>query len=59
MKIERKFTTEATGAYGAMAFAITTSEIKISVVIDEKHMELAVNALHKAFGLDKANIESE
>ncbi len=28
MKIQRKFTTEATGAYGAMAFAITTSEIR-------------------------------
>ncbi len=28
MKIERKFTTEATGAYGALAFAITTSEIR-------------------------------
>ena len=28
MKIERKFTTEATGAYGAMAFATTTSEIR-------------------------------
>ncbi len=28
MKIERKFTTEATGAYGTMAFAITTSEIR-------------------------------
>ena len=28
MKIERKFTTEATGAYGAMTFAITTSEIR-------------------------------
>ena len=38
---------------------VSTSEIKISVVIDEKHMELAVNALHKAFGLDKADIESE
>lgn len=32
---------------------ITTSEIKISVVIDEKYMELAVRALHSAFGLDK------
>jgi aspartate kinase len=31
---------------------ITTSEIKTSVVIDEKYMELAVRALHKAFGLD-------
>ena len=28
MKIERKFTTEATGAYGTMSFAITTSEIR-------------------------------
>ena len=28
MKIERKFTTEATGAYGAMDFTITTSEIR-------------------------------
>jgi len=28
MKIERKFTTEATGAYGTMAFATTTSEIR-------------------------------
>ena len=33
---------------------ITTSEIKTSVVIDEKYMELAVRALHKAFGLDEA-----
>ncbi len=32
---------------------ISTSEIKISVVIDEKYMELAVRALHKAFDLDQ------
>ena len=32
---------------------ISTSEIKISVVIDEKYMELAVRALHRAFGLDQ------
>jgi aspartate kinase len=32
---------------------ISTSEIKTSVVIDEKYMELAVRALHKAFGLDE------
>ena len=32
---------------------ISTSEIKISVVIDEKYMELAVRALHKAFELDQ------
>jgi aspartate kinase len=32
---------------------ISTSEIKISIVISEKQMELAVRALHKAFGLDQ------
>ncbi len=32
---------------------ITTSEIKTSVVIDEKYMELAVRALHKAFDLEQ------
>jgi len=32
---------------------ISTSEIKISVVIDEKYLELGVRALHNAFGLDK------
>ena len=32
---------------------ISTSEIKISVLIDEKYLELAVRALHKAFGLDQ------
>jgi aspartate kinase len=34
---------------------ITTSEIKTSVVIDEKYMELAVRALHNAFDLDQAS----
>jgi aspartate kinase len=33
---------------------ISTSEIKISVVVEDKYMELAVRALHKAFGLDLA-----
>ena len=33
---------------------ISTSEIKISVVIDEKYLELAVRVLHRAFELDKA-----
>jgi aspartate kinase len=33
---------------------ISTSEIKISVLIDEKYMELAVRVLHKAFDLEKA-----
>lgn len=33
---------------------IATSEIKISVVVDEKYMELAVRVLHKAFDLEQA-----
>ena len=33
---------------------ITSSEIRISVAIDEKHLERAVRALHKAYGLDVA-----
>ncbi|XZG71143.1 aspartate kinase [Chitinibacteraceae bacterium HSL-7] len=33
---------------------ISTSEIKISVIVDEKYLELAVRVLHKAFGLDQA-----
>ncbi|MEQ9107205.1 MAG: aspartate kinase [Limnobacter sp.] len=32
---------------------ISTSEIKVSVLIDDKYMELAVRALHKAFDLEK------
>ena len=33
---------------------ISTSEIKISVVVEEKYLELGVRTLHTAFGLDKA-----
>ena len=33
---------------------ISTSEIKISVVVEEKYLELAVRALHKAFDLDNS-----
>jgi aspartate kinase len=36
---------------------ISTSEIKISVVIEEKYTELAVRVLHEVFGLDKATAE--
>jgi aspartate kinase len=36
---------------------ISTSEIKISVVVDEKYMELAVRALHAAFKLDQGSQE--
>ncbi len=39
---------------GVNIMMISTSEIKISCVIDEKYMELAMRALHAAFGLDRA-----
>jgi aspartate kinase len=39
--------------------AITTSEIKLSCVIEAKYGQLAVQALHKAFGLDKEEVEEE
>ncbi|WP_455377093.1 aspartate kinase [Petrachloros mirabilis] len=38
---------------GVNIMMISTSEIKISCVIDEKYMELAMRALHTAFGLDQ------
>ncbi|GGO84739.1 aspartokinase [Marinobacterium nitratireducens] len=38
---------------------ISTSEIKVSVVIAEKYLELAVRGLHSAFELDKADTVSE
>jgi aspartate kinase len=34
---------------------ISTSEIKISVVIAERYLELAVRAVHAAFGLDEVS----
>jgi len=39
---------------GVNIMMISTSEIKISCVIDEKYLELAMRALHTAFGLDRA-----
>ena len=42
------------GSEGINIQMISTSEIKISVVIEEKYLELAVRVLHKAFGLDKS-----
>lgn len=38
---------------------ITTSEIKISVIIDEKYLELAVRGLHAAFDMDKEPVEQK
>jgi aspartate kinase len=38
---------------------ISTSEIKISCIIDSKYTELAVRALHDAFELDKPTVAEE
>jgi len=40
-------------AEGVNIQMITTSEIKITVVVEEKYIELAVRSLHTAFGLDQ------
>ncbi|EON90957.1 aspartate kinase [Marinobacter lipolyticus SM19] len=48
---------EALSHEGINIQMISTSEIKISVVIDEKYLELAVRALHSAFELDKSGVE--
>ena len=44
---------ESLSAEGINIQMISTSEIKTSVVIDEKYLELAVRALHKAFDLEQ------
>ena len=44
----------ALAAEGVNIKVITTSEIKVSVLIDRKYMELAVQSLHAAFGLETA-----
>jgi aspartate kinase len=43
---------EVLGAEGINIEMISTSEIKVSVVIAEEAMERAIRALHRAFGLD-------
>lgn len=42
---------------GINIMMISTSEIKISCVVEEKYMELAMRALHQEFGLDAAGIK--
>lgn len=49
---------EALSNEGINIRMISTSEIKVSVVIDEKYLELAVRALHSAFDLQKAETEA-
>lgn len=50
---------EALAAEGINIQIISTSEIKISVVIQEKYLELAVRALHSTFGLGQEHIQPE
>ena len=50
---------EVLGQEGVNIEAISTSEIKVSLVIAEKYLELAVRALHAAFELDQEPTESE
>ena len=49
---------EALAAESINIQMISTSEIKISVVVDEKYMELGVRALHSAFGLNEAAVQA-
>jgi aspartate kinase len=49
----------ALAAEGINIQMISTSEIKTSVVVDEKYMELAVRVLHRTFELDKAPTEEK
>jgi aspartate kinase len=46
---------QALAAEGINIQMISTSEIKVSVVVDEKYLELGVRALHTAFGLERAS----
>ncbi len=48
---------EVLGKEGINIQLISTSEIKVSVVMDEKYLELGVRALHEAFELHKAPVE--
>ncbi|PRB80491.1 aspartate kinase [Pseudomonas sp. MYb185] len=50
---------EALAQHGINILMISTSEIKISVVIDEKYLELAVRTLHSAFELDAPAEEAD
>lgn len=49
---------EALAKEGINIRMISTSEIKVSVVVDEKYLELGVRSLHEAFGLDSDIVDS-
>ena len=50
---------EALAKEGINIELISTSEIKISIGVSDKYLELAVRTLHKAFGLDGEPIEEQ
>ena len=50
---------EALSQEGINIQMISTSEIKVSCIVDAKYTELAVRVLHKAFGLDLPEIEEK
>jgi len=50
---------ETLSAEGVNIQMISTSEIKVSCVIDDKYTELAVRVLHEAFGLDNGQVAEE
>jgi aspartate kinase len=50
---------QALAARGINILAITTSEIKVTVLIDEEYTELAVRVLHTAYGLDSTEDPAE
>src|SRR5262249_9083287 len=50
---------QALAARGINILAITTSEIKVTVLIDEEYTELAVRVLHTAYGLDTSEEAAE
>jgi aspartate kinase len=50
---------ETLAAEGINIQMISTSEIKISVVVDAKYTELAVRVLHDAFGLSGKDVKPE
>jgi aspartate kinase len=46
-------------AEGINIHLISTSEIKVSCIVQSKYTELAVRALHTAFGLDRPDTSSQ
>jgi len=50
---------QALAAEGINILMISTSEIKVSCIINDKYTELAVRVLHDIFGLAKKDVKEE